>query len=108
MLTSCGYLVNLSSAGEIHSFATMIPLPAKVSKIRLDFSNRFSARAEVVVPENIVYVELFELPGGVHANNLSDVAPGKHEFLLHGDGKPPFEVGDTLSARGFSQDELPD
>jgi hypothetical protein len=86
----------------------MIPLPAKVSKIRLDFSNRFSARAEVVVPENIVYVELFELPGGVHATNLSDVVPGKHEFLLHGDGKPPFEVGDTLSARGFSQDELPD
>ena len=108
MLTSCGYLVNLSSAGKIHSFATMIPLPAKVSKIQLDFSNRFSARAEVVVPENIGYVELFDLPGGVHATNLSDVAPGKHEFLLHGDGKPPFKVGDTLSARGFSQDELPD
>ena len=62
----------------------MIPLPAKVSKIQLDFSNRFSARAEVVVPEKIVYIELFDLPGGVHATNLSDVAPGKHEFLLHG------------------------
>ena len=86
----------------------MIPLPAKVSKIQLDFSNRFSARAEVVVPENIVFIELFDLPGGVHATNLSDVAPGKHEFLLHGDGKPPFKVGDTLSARGFSEDELPD
>ena len=86
----------------------MIPLPAKVSKIQLEFSNRFSARAEVVVPEKIVYVELFDLPGGVHATNLSDGAPGKHEFLLHGDGKPPFKVGDTLSARGFSQDELPD
>ena len=61
-------------------FATMIPLPAKVSKIQLDFSNRFSARAEVVVPEKIVYIELFDLPGGVHATNLSDVAPGKHEF----------------------------
>jgi hypothetical protein len=86
----------------------MIPLPAKISKIQLDFSNRYSARAEVVVPENIVYVELFDLPGGVCATNLSDVAPGTHELLLDGDGKPPFKVGDTLSARGFSQDELPD
>ena len=86
----------------------MIPLPAKVSKIQLDFSNRFSARAEVVVPEDIVYVELFDLPGGVHATNLSEVAPGTHELLLDGDGKPPFKVGDTLSARGFSRDELPD
>jgi hypothetical protein len=49
----------------------MIPLPAKVSKVQLDFSNRFSARAEVVVPENIVYVELFDLPGGVHATNFA-------------------------------------
>jgi len=95
-------------ASKSSLFATMIPLPAKVSKIQLDFSNRFSARAEVVVPENIVYVELFDLPGGVQATNLSEVAPGTHEFLLHGDGKPPFKVGDSLSARGFSQDELPD
>ena len=73
----------------------MIPLPAKVSKIQLDFSNRFSARAEVVVPEKIVYIELFDLPGGVHATNLSDVAPGRHEFLLHGDGKPPFSTSSS-------------
>jgi hypothetical protein len=86
----------------------MIPLTAKVSNIQLDLSNKFSARAEVVVPENIVFVELFNLPGGVNATNLSDVAPGKHELLLHGDGEPPFKVGDTLSARGFSKEELPD
>jgi len=41
----------------------MIALTAKVSEIQLDFSNRFSARAKVVVPDNIVYVELFDLPG---------------------------------------------
>jgi len=108
MLTLADIWLTYRAQVTVHSFATMTPLPAKVSKIQLDFSNRFSARAEVVVPENIVYVELFDLPGGVHATNLSDVAPGKHEFLLHGDGKAPFEVGDTLSARGFSQDELPD
>jgi hypothetical protein len=56
----------------------MIPLPAKVSKIQLDFSNRYSARAEVVVLENIVYVELFDLSGGVCPTNLSDVAAGTH------------------------------
>ena len=58
----------------------MISLPAKVSKIQLDFSNRYSARAEVVIPENVVYVELFDLPGGVRATNLSEVAPGTHEL----------------------------
>jgi hypothetical protein len=86
----------------------MIPIAAKVSHIQLDLSNRFSARAEVVVPDKIVHVELFSLPSGVHATNLSDVAPGTHELLLYGDGEPPFKVGDTLSARGFTRDELPD
>jgi hypothetical protein len=86
----------------------MIPLNAKVNHVQLEPSNRFSARAEVVVPDKIVFVELFDLPSGVHATNLSDVAPGTHELLLHGDGAAPFKVGDTLYARGFSRDELPD
>jgi hypothetical protein len=86
----------------------MIPIVARVSHIQLDLSNRFSARAAVVVPDDIAFVELFDLPNGVEATNLSDVAPGTHELLLHGDGVPPFKVGDTLSARGFSRDELPD
>jgi hypothetical protein len=86
----------------------MIPIAAKVSHIQLDLDNKFSARAEVVVPDKIVFVELFSLPDGVHATNLSDVAPGTHELLLYGGGVPPFKVGDTLSARGFSRDELPD
>jgi hypothetical protein len=86
----------------------MILINAKVSHIQLDLSNRFSARAAVVVPDDIAFVELFDLPSGVHTTNLSDVAPGKHELLLYGDGVPPFKVGDTLSARGFSPDELPD
>jgi hypothetical protein len=86
----------------------MIPIAAKVSHIQLELSNRFSARAEVVVPDKIVHVELFNLPDGVDATNLSDVAPGTHELLLSGDGEAPFQVGDTLFARGFSKDELPD
>ena len=89
-------------------FATMIPIAAKISHIELELSNKFSARAEVVVPDKIVLVELFSLPDGVYATNLSDVASGTHELLLYGDGVPPFKVGDPLSARGFSQDELPD
>jgi hypothetical protein len=86
----------------------MIPIAAKVSHIQLELSNKFSARAAVVVPDDIAFVELFNLPSEVHATNLSDVAPGTHELLLYGDGVPPFKVGDTLSARGFSRDELPD
>jgi len=86
----------------------MRPISAKVSNVQLELSNRFSARAEVVVPDDIAFVELFDLPRGVQATNLSDVAPGTHELLLYGDGEPPFKVGDTLSARGFSRDELSD
>jgi hypothetical protein len=86
----------------------MIAIPAKVSSVQLELSNRFSARAEVLVPDDIAFVELFDLPSQVHATNLSEVAPGTHELLLYGDGEPPFKVGDTLSARGFSRDELPD
>jgi hypothetical protein len=86
----------------------MIPIAARVSRVELELSNRFSARAAVVVPDDIVFVELFDLPPGVHATNLSDVAPGTHELLLYGDGAPPFKVGERLSARGFSQEELPD
>ncbi|MBV8213618.1 MAG: hypothetical protein JOZ08_10405 [Verrucomicrobia bacterium] len=86
----------------------MRPISAKVSNVQLELSNRFSARAEVVVPDGIAFVELFDLPHGVQATNLSDVVPGTHELLLYGEGEPPFKVGDTLSARGFSRDELSD
>jgi hypothetical protein len=86
----------------------MITLPAKITHLQLEPDSRFSARAQVVVPEKIVYVELFNLPSRVHATNLSDVAPTTQELLIYGDGIPPFKVGDTLSARGFTRDELPD
>jgi hypothetical protein len=86
----------------------MISLPAKIIHLQIEPDSRFSGRAEVVVPEKIVYVELYNLPSGVNATNLSDVAPTTQELLISGDGEPPFKVGDTLSARGFTRDELPD
>lgn len=93
---------------KAHPLDAMIPLPAKIIHIQLEPDSRFSARAEVVVPEKIVLVELFDLPDGVYATNLSDVAPTTHELLIYGDGVTPFKVGNTLSARGFTRDELPD
>ncbi|MBV8099747.1 MAG: hypothetical protein JOZ31_11365 [Verrucomicrobia bacterium] len=77
-------------------FYRLLDEPPRLSRARV---NGFSARAEVVVPDDIAFVELFDLPHGVQATNLSDVAPRTHELLLYGDGEPPFKVGETLFAR---------
>jgi hypothetical protein len=69
---------------------------AKIVHVQLEDDNRFYAEAEIdnTGPE-------------AHAPPLSDVEAGTHRLSISGEGKPPFEVVQSIMARAFERGELP-
>jgi hypothetical protein len=67
------------------------------------------AEAGIAVPDHFEHLELFidNVCPEAHAPPLFDVEAGTHRFSIIGEGKPPFEVGQSIMARAFERGELP-
>jgi hypothetical protein len=66
------------------------PTISKIVQVQSEEDNRFSAEAEIVVPDT-----------------LSDVEAGTHRLSISGEGKPTFEVVQSIMARAFERGGLP-
>jgi hypothetical protein len=82
---------------------------AKIAPVQLKEDNRFYAEAEIVVPDKFEHIVLFIDNTGreAHASTLSNLEADTHRVSISGEGKPPFEVAQSIMARAFERGELP-
>ena len=65
---------------------------AKIVRVQLEEDNSLRAEAEIVVPEKSEHI---------------DVEAGTHRLSISGEGKQPFEVGQSIMARALERGEMP-
>jgi len=84
-------------------------IAAKIIHVQLEANDRFYAKAEIVVPDKFEHIEFFlnYICSEAHAPPLSDVEAGTYTFSISGEGKPPFDIGQSIMTRAFERGELP-
>ena len=81
---------------------------AKVTEVKQEKNGGFWLQAQIDVPEDVFAVELVLEDFGSDAKSapLSNLFAGTHNLTVEGAGVSPLQVGDTIPATCFREEEL--
>jgi hypothetical protein len=88
----------------------MFPALATVVHVEEDGdNNRFYAKAELIIEEDLDRAELHlpEVVHSVHATVLMNAKTGRNTFNISGKGDFPFAVGDKITVTCFPKGDMP-
>lgn len=90
----------------------MLSLDATIKDIEQE-TDRFHAHAEVMIPGDEdgidqVEVDLDNIGSHLYAEPLRHPEAGLHQLKISGAGIAPFQIGDQILVRCFSDNEIPD